>query len=514
MTKESDNNYPSRKETPTGGADAKELLEKLKRNKGSRIESADLVAEMKSILTERQKQSTDTSGEPETALPQTGLRLPNELLLSSIEQEEIHSTEVGEILGYIPNWIIRWGITVIVAVAAIILAGSWFVKYPDVISAPIDIYSTNPTVFLKARTGGALKHLLVADSQLVIAGQYLGVVENAADYRLVQTVLVELEAVGELFAGEARPAPEALDLGHYSPLGELQADYDAFFNSVRELRQFFDLKYYQSKLASIRTQHQGVRRHHEQLKIQLLILEERFALSVQQHERTRELHENGMISQTDYENARASLLSEQYSLEGARLSVTSSELQLSQLEQNLSETRNDSVQTVNRLWNSVEQARNRLLSQIRMWEQRYVLAAPIDGVVSLSRYWNEGQNVNAGAIVMAVIPGAPADIIGRIELPVSGSGKVRAGQKVNVKFASYPDTEYGIVRGVVLSKSLVSTEEAYIVEVGFPNQLLTNYGIQLQFAPRMLGSAEIITDDLRLFQRLVNLSRSKVSASL
>ena len=41
-----------------------------------------------------------------------------------------HSEEVQDILGHIPHWIIRWGISVLFGTFFMVLVGSYFFKYP------------------------------------------------------------------------------------------------------------------------------------------------------------------------------------------------------------------------------------------------------------------------------------------------------------------------------------------------------------------------------------------------
>ena len=50
----------------------------------------------------------------------------------------------------------------------------------------------------------------------------------------------------------------------------------------------------------------------------------------------------------------------------------------------------------------------------------------------------------------------------------------------------------------------MSNNENYIVEVTLPQDMKTNYNIPLKFSQEMKGSAEIITEDLRLIQRFFN----------
>ena len=55
--------------------------------------------------------------------------------MADIEKIEPKSEQVSEILGTPPKWLIRWGITVIFIVIAGLFVGSYFFKYPEVLTA-------------------------------------------------------------------------------------------------------------------------------------------------------------------------------------------------------------------------------------------------------------------------------------------------------------------------------------------------------------------------------------------
>lgn len=84
---------------------------------------------------------------------------------------ELRSEEVQEIMGQIPAWIIRWGITVLFVVIGVLLIGSCFFKYPDVITAQMTLTSPHPAVQIVARTSGRISRLYVADGAQC-AGHY------------------------------------------------------------------------------------------------------------------------------------------------------------------------------------------------------------------------------------------------------------------------------------------------------------------------------------------------------
>ena len=161
--------------------------------------------------------------------------------------------------------------------------------------------------------------------------------------------------------------------------------------------------------------------------------------------------------------------------------------------------------------NSLQTQLNSLISQLKTgiqeWELNYVLKTPIDGKVTFAKYWIENQNVSAGEEVFMVVSNTSNPIIGKAMLPIARSGKVKTGQKVNIRLQNFPENEYGILRGVVSNISLtpVQTGEAvhYVVEISLPNNLITTYKKELPNLPNMQGQADIITDDMSLLERLV-----------
>ena len=64
---------------------------------------------------------------------------------------ELRSEEVQEVMGQVPAWIVRWGITLLFLVVVALLVGSCFFKYPDVITADMTLTGQHPA---SGDTGG------------------------------------------------------------------------------------------------------------------------------------------------------------------------------------------------------------------------------------------------------------------------------------------------------------------------------------------------------------------------
>ena len=67
---------------------------------------------------------------------------------------EIHSEEVEDILGRVPNWLMRNGFLLLGLFLIVIIAAGWFIKYPDIKKATIMVTSVNPPADIKARSDG------------------------------------------------------------------------------------------------------------------------------------------------------------------------------------------------------------------------------------------------------------------------------------------------------------------------------------------------------------------------
>ncbi len=62
-------------------------------------------------------------------------------------------------------------------------------------------------------------------------------------------------------------------------------------------------------------------------------------------------------------------------------------------------------------------------------------------------------------------------------------------QPVNIKLSGYPYLEYGMVRGIVRSKSLVPSGDSYVIEVVLPEGLTTLYGKRAGVHPEYAGNS-------------------------
>jgi|GEM_PF-202980 len=97
-------------------------------------------------------------------------------------RDNFHSEEAQEIMGRAPSWVVRWGITVIFVILALIVLGCYIIKYPQTVTAPISITTVNAPSDLTARYDGLLDSVCVGNGENVRTGQLIALLATPADY--------------------------------------------------------------------------------------------------------------------------------------------------------------------------------------------------------------------------------------------------------------------------------------------------------------------------------------------
>lgn len=421
---------------------------------------------------------------------------------------ELRSEEVEDILGKVPGWVTRNGIVMLFAIVAILLLGAWMFKVPDVKKAEVYVTSLQPPADIEARTAGKVEQLLVTDNEEVEAGRVLAVIENPAHFEDVQNLSLQL---GKLFL-PADTLPELnLPVNGNADLGPIQPAYAAFYKNYRDYREFLQLDYHQRKIELLEEEYEKYLAYSENLDVRASTLREEYELYQKQYQRDSILFRQGVVSESDYENTKSEMLSRRANWQELLSLKAENDIQTAGIREQILEMELRQQEQVTSFSTLLEENLNKLVAVIATWRKQYLIIAPIDGQVTFNRIWSENQNVKAGEKVMTIVPEQGGVLIGKIQLPMQGAGEVDEGDQVNIKFDSYPYLEYGMVRGKVGNVSKVPQDNFYTVEVILPDGLTTFYGIEIGFNQNMVGEAEILTDKMRLLQRIFNPVRSAVS---
>jgi multidrug resistance efflux pump len=216
------------------------------------------------------------------------------------------------------------------------------------------------------------------------------------------------------------------------------------------------------------------------------------------------LLKKGIIAVQELEKHKLTYLQVEKNYKSLLSTISQLKSSLNELNRNSKTTQiNENKENVN-LERNVIQSFYQLKKAIKDWELSYVLRSSIDGKVSFLQLWAANQIVNTGDNVFAVIPTNQSDYIGKVKASAQNSGKIKVGQTVNIRLANYPDREFGIIKGVIKAISLTPDKDGnLLINVSLPKGLETSYNKQIVFQQEMSGTANIVTEDLRLIERLL-----------
>ena len=159
------------------------------------------------------------------------------------QHTELRSEQVQDILEAVPNWMIRWGNTLILLLIVMLIGISWFVKYPDIIIAEAMITTQIPPQKEYAIITGKIDTILVDDNQKVISDTPLAIIENTANYKDVfylKSVIDTIKINNSNFSFPIHQMPILF-------LGDIESDYALFENSYLQYELNKQLQPYNSK---------------------------------------------------------------------------------------------------------------------------------------------------------------------------------------------------------------------------------------------------------------------------
>lgn len=423
----------------------------------------------------------------------------------TLDNIELRSEEVQDILTKVPNRMIRWGSLLFLILIFIMLFLSWLIKYPDVISSDAMITTTIPPQKEYARITGNIDSIYVVDNQEVNKNQLLAVIENSA---VTEDVLF-LKSVIDTFAVSKEDFTFPISEIPILFLGDIDPFYANFENSYNDYVINNQFQPFSNEALANRISLSELRIRLANLMEQQRLNRSELELKKNDLDRSTSLFEKGVISSQEYENKQLEFINSERNFKniGVSISQLNSEIALSR------KTSKGTLMSKSRvelqLLKNVYQAFTSLKKAIKEWENNYVLKSEIQGKVTFLNYWSENQTVFSGDQVFTIIPTKDSDYIAKLITPARNSGKIKKGQTVNIMLANYPETEFGVLKGKVKHVSLIPDNQGnYIVDVSLPNELVTSYGEKINFKQEMPAQAEIITEDLRLLERFFYQFRS------
>lgn len=391
-------------------------------------------------------------------------------------------------------------------VAAMLIIGL-MVDYHDTIPGSVIINAASKPVKLMANSAGRIT-LLKRNGQQLRQGDYISYVQNSARVEDVYQLNQLMKSIKQ--GDELNPKAMKAKFGgiRYS-LGELNPFYFDVTNTLNHLIHFqYDGQYAKQeqilssllseskkKLAAMLQQKGYEKRNMGYFK--------KFIL------RDSALLKEKVITEDEFDKSNLNYLRALQANESSGYSVANVAQEILNTQSQLQRLRIEKEEKYTQLVFDLTSMISRFKDNVKAWEEKYVIKAPMSGTLQYLKFWSSDQFVQAGEQAFSVLS-ATHQIYGQVTLPIAGAGKVKPGQEVILKLDNYPYLEYGTLKGTVQSISLStrtehnqqSAIECYLVNITFPTPLKTSYGNFITEAHEIKGSAEIITKKRNLLQRI------------
>jgi multidrug resistance efflux pump len=388
---------------------------------------------------------------------------------NTLKDIKLRSDEVQEILEKIPHWMIRWGNLLLFSLIVMLLTLSWFVKYPDIVSSQTIITTETPPQKEFARITGKIDSIFVKDGQLVKENQSLAMIENISNYK----DFLFLKSIIDTIKVQKKSFDFPIDKIPVLFLGDIEGSYALFENNYIQYILNKELQPFSNEAIANKVTTSELIRRLNNLQSQKELNKRELIFKQKDLKRSKSLFDKGVISEKEYEIKQLEYLQEERNYKN----MVSSTSQL-----------RESISNSNKISKGTE------ISRIR--EEVTLLKNVIQSFNQLKK------SIKDWDLVFTIIPTKNSSYIAKLKTPAQNLGKVKIGQTVNIKLQNYPDYEFGVLMGKVKNISEVSNKEGfYNIDVSLPKKLITSYNKEIEFKQEMSGTAEIVTEDLRLIQR-------------
>lgn len=411
---------------------------------------------------------------------------------------EDHSEEVQAILGRVPKWIIRWGITVLFATVAVVFVGSYFIPYPETISLPVKITALNAPAPIVAQQGSTrIAEWFAKDQQIVEEGELLAVWKSNDNFNHFQ-LLKEF-----LSQNLHEPSGNGLDTLQLPSLNPEIRDFvskseelSVIQTSTKHIREIDRL----NKEIIRKTDYISLLNQQKQVK------EREFGMLEKKFQQDSTYYYNGGygIIKRDYENALMLFLQQKSSFLQYKASLVDIDKSLLDLKNEVQRVQNERADQLISAEKNLNESVITLMTKIKDWETKNLLTSPINGKLDRSSLWSENQFIANGEVIATIIPKNPTEIICRAFANARAIGAIKQGQRVLIKLDGFNSQVFGSIEGVVSSVSNIPLNEEYLVKIELPSQLTTNEGKQIPLIQELTGVAEVITSEIRLLFKLID----------
>lgn len=417
---------------------------------------------------------------------------------------EERSEVAQEIISRRPDFFEKWSLLVFLALLVLLLTGTWFIKYPDIIEGSAILTGDNAPKEIVPKQSGRLTALFVSNNQNVKQGDMIGWVESSASAQEVIDLSKKLQQSVALLGQRDPSAISAVFNGRYKHLGELQAPYQTFITAWQQYNDYLVNGFYFRRKNMLHSDIVALENMKDKTTAQSIFTQQENELAKKTFEMNEVLFKEKVISAEEYRQAQAALLNKQKAAPQMEVNIISHQNQIRDKQKEIDQLDHDIYQQQK----IFEQALHTLKSNVDQWMRTYTIQAPVDGQIVFVLPIQQNQYIEQGKLLGYVNP-SDSKYYAEVRLSQKNFGKVDTGMKVQLRFDAYPYQETGFVSGTLDYISKVAIDSGFLGTVRLDKGIMTNQNKELQYKTGLKAHALIITKDMRLLERLYyNIVRS------
>jgi len=414
------------------------------------------------------------------------------------QKEEIFA--IQNIFGKPPGWLVNWGITAAFLFLIVCLGIAAFVKYPDKLVMPAKLFTENPPVELISKVNAEIDSIYIKDKSPAKQGDVLLKFRSTVDE-------YDLDVLRSFFAriSSIDYIPEYLnvDVPKGLNLGIMSTSYTSMVQQYEEFQLFLRQSAVFTKIKALGNEIEQIRQLNQSLTKQEGFYEKDVALTEKDFGRHTALREQGVIADVEKEKAESKILNEKRNLEAFKSQKLNNEVRIEQLKSQIADLMGDRSSGVSTRIFTIHQMKEKIINEIKEWEELHILKAPFDADISYTKYLTKNQFVKAGDIILTCVPHYTGNTyIAQGKLPLKAAGTLQVGQNAILELESYPSTQYGVVQAKVADFSAIPNEDSYLVGLTLPAPFVTTYKKEIPQNQNLTANVTIQTKEYSLLERL------------
>jgi len=423
-----------------------------------------------------------------------------------------NSLEMDDFIGAHPSWLLRSGITITAGVLLVLLGLSYFIRYPDKIIARGILSAENPPIEVKSKVGGVIEKIFVSNQMEVAQDDPLLYIKNTAaagDIKAIESFIELYENKSITKAQLKNKIPRSLNLGALQSMhGQLVLKIDEYTNALG----FEDVDV---QIRSKSNEIQNIEKLNTSVEKEKVILQAELDLVKAEASRAKKMLDKGIISIQAREKAESKYLQYQQKYERLSSSIISNNVRMERLRLEQVQLREGREKAISSFEFEIAKLVSNLKSGLAQWKDEFYLVAAESGTFSLNAAISEKMSIEKEESIGYIINADAGKKFIQILVPAQGIGKIQNGNTAIVKFDAYPHKEFGVLSATVADISIVPKRQDddinYEVELAIPYKLITSYNRELPYQSNSAVTAEIITDNKTVLERIFYQFRDLIS---